>query len=909
MHPILRTLVAGIAAAMMILGFVPLTGSPHSAITGGSVAHAATLTPKGPTFNDTNFTVYIPSDQGIRYYIDVDGENVTKDDLDYAKPGNYTAEDGIERGVPIKVTAKPAGSRDELSGETEWTHEFAPPTVRTPKGPTFNNTNFTVYIPSDHGVRYYIEVDGEPITSPGYDYAGPGTYGAEQGVQRGVPITVTAGLVSDREVLEGDSEWTHEFAPPVTRTPKGPTFNDTNGSVYIPSDYGVRYSIDVDGEAVTSEGHDYAAPGNYTAEHGIERGVPITVTARAVSSQELLDGTTEWIHEFPPAPADPEPVTPKGPTFTDSTRTVYIPSDRGVRYHIDVDGTAVTKDGLDFAKPGAYTEADGIRSGAPITVTAVSAGSQTVLTGVTEWTHEFEPPETLTPKGPTFDEWDATVYIPSDRGIRYYIDVDGTNITVEDLPYAKPGFYGAPEGIRTGVSITVTAQPVSSQAVLDGTTEWEIEFHTRPDRSLASGDEFDDEPPIPNAGWSVYNTRASSLSDVANTVYTKDAVRVKDGNLEIRTARHCLTGDEEPTEETESPGGAVCPAGTRTVYTSGRINTDFLYDAPFEMEVRARMSDRMIDGMHFAAWMRNNQPYCTTPGVERSRMSEIDTMEVLSSRAKTTNTTHVTCEKRKNATGTRRDGHSMPGQIAGAWNTYRMTWDGYAVRYYFNDQLVPSDRGQTPETTGKTLGMDQDDFRSAMNDHPYQVIIDSIVFPDTVTWIPPAKHDRPFPARVDRVDYLRMKPIDDIHPRGAIGRAWKNTDWLGAPLSAEEDAGPVGARKQEFEHGTVYWSSATGAHPVKGEVRKAYDRLDGPDGFLGLPISGENPLAKNGGASQSFEGGQIHWSRDTGAHATRGAIQRHWRSQGWENGRLGYPTSEETPVAGGGVRQSFQGGV
>ena len=139
-------------------------------------------------------------------------------------------------------------------------------------------------------------------------------------------------------------------------------------------------------------------------------------------------------------------------------------------------------------------------------------------------------------------------------------------------------------------------------------------------------------------------------------------------------------------------------------------------------------------------------------------------MEVLSSRARTTNTTHVTCVKRENATGTRRDGHSMPGQIAGAWNTYRMTWDGYAVRYYFNDQLVPSDRGHTPETTGETLGMDQDDFRSAMNDHPYQVIIDSIVFADTVTWVPPANHDEPFPARVDRVDYLRMKPLEDVHP-------------------------------------------------------------------------------------------------------------------------------------------------
>ncbi|MGW9826239.1 LGFP repeat-containing protein/glycosyl hydrolase family 16 [Brevibacterium pityocampae] len=456
--------------------------------------------------------------------------------------------------------------------------------------------------------------------------------------------------------------------------------------------------------------------------------------------------------------------------------------------------------------------------------------------------------------------------------------------------------------------ITITAVSAGPPTVIGGTTEWTHEFPVRPDRPLDAGDEFDDESPLPGTGWTVYDTTRSNLPSDVNTIHTKDAVRVRDGDLEIRTARHCLTGDEIASAENESPDGAVCPEGTRTMYTSGRINTDFLYDAPFEMEVRARMSDDMIDGMYFAAWLLNDQPYCTAPGVEKSQMTEIDTTEVLSARAKTTNTTHVTCEKRENATGTRRDGHSMPGQIAGAWNTYRMTWDGYAVRYYFNDQLVPSVRGQTPETTAETLRMEVDEFRSALNDHPYQIIINSHVFPDTVTWVPPPKHDEPFPARVDRVDYLRMKPLDDVYPRGAIGREWSSTDELGAPVSPEQDAGPASARKQEFEHGTVYWSPDTGAHAVTGAIARTYEDLDGPEGSLGLPTSDERAL-RDGGASQSFEGGQIHWSRDTGAHATRGAIQRHWRSQGWENGRLGYPTSEETPVAGGGVRQSFQGGV
>ncbi|MCF6735436.1 hypothetical protein E9565_09690, partial [Blastococcus sp. KM273129] len=39
----------------------------------------------------------------------------------------------------------------------------------------------------------------------------------------------------------------------------------------------------------------------------------------------------------------------------------------------------------------------------------------------------------------------------------------------------------------------------------------------------------------------------------------------------------------------------------------------------------------------------------------------------------------------------------------------------------------------------------------------------------------------------------------------------------------------------------------------------------------------------------------------------RGAIRDAWAGQGWENGRLGYPTSDPQPVTGG-TRQTFQGG-
>ncbi|NMF01838.1 hypothetical protein HF843_01325, partial [Bifidobacterium boum] len=77
-------------------------------------------------------------------------------------------------------------------------------------------------------------------------------------------------------------------------------------------------------------------------------------------------------------------------------------------------------------------------------------------------------------------------------------------------------------------------------------------------------------------------------------------------------------------------------------------------------------------------------------------------------------------------------------------------------------------------------------------------------------------------------------------------------------------------------------------------------------GILGFPTTDEIKL--NGGASQAFQYGQIHWSPSTGAHFTRGAIQLYWSQRGWQNGWLGWPTGDELTVKGG-ASQTFQHGT
>ncbi|WP_163231744.1 RICIN domain-containing protein [Bifidobacterium aerophilum] len=129
--------------------------------------------------------------------------------------------------------------------------------------------------------------------------------------------------------------------------------------------------------------------------------------------------------------------------------------------------------------------------------------------------------------------------------------------------------------------------------------------------------------------------------------------------------------------------------------------------------------------------------------------------------------------------------------------------------------------------------------------------------------------------------------------------------YLGLPTG---DALTVkGGVSQTFKGGTVFWSKETGAHSVRsGAFLNEYAKMKYEQGKLGFPTSEEQTI--RGGKSQVFQNGQIHWSSATGAHATIGAILSYWSSRGWQNGWLGFPTGDELTVKGG-VSQTFQHGT
>lgn len=150
-------------------------------------------------------------------------------------------------------------------------------------------------------------------------------------------------------------------------------------------------------------------------------------------------------------------------------------------------------------------------------------------------------------------------------------------------------------------------------------------------------------------------------------------------------------------------------------------------------------------------------------------------------------------------------------------------------------------------------------------------------------------------------------PADCVY--GSIGERYRalgaEHGVLGPVVRCESHTRPRAGRYNDFAGGGIYWSPVTGAWEVHGAILGLWNRAGRENGWLGFPLSGENPI--RGGVFQRFEGAHVYWSPDTGPHAVYGAIFDAYGHQGWETGPLGYPTSSEFAIPGG-RRTNFQGG-
>ncbi|WP_275900314.1 hypothetical protein [Pyxidicoccus trucidator] len=139
--------------------------------------------------------------------------------------------------------------------------------------------------------------------------------------------------------------------------------------------------------------------------------------------------------------------------------------------------------------------------------------------------------------------------------------------------------------------------------------------------------------------------------------------------------------------------------------------------------------------------------------------------------------------------------------------------------------------------------------------------------------------------------------------RGLIHAKWAELGWeksaLGYPLTDEQGAADGVGRYSHFQRGSIYFTLATGAHAVSGDINVKWVALSREAGLLGYPLTDETATPDGVGRFNHFQNGSIYWTAATGAHEVHGPIRAKWESMGWERSTLGYPVRDEYAVTGG----------
>ncbi len=194
----------------------------------------------------------------------------------------------------------------------------------------------------------------------------------------------------------------------------------------------------------------------------------------------------------------------------------------------------------------------------------------------------------------------------------------------------------------------------------------------------------------------------------------------------------------------------------------------------------------------------------------------------------------------------------------------------------------------------------------------------------------------------------------EIH--GAIFKfykGWQKRNTLGHLIIDESDTTKAGGKKSLFSKGGIYWSGATGARPVVGQIYvdyeglgesqelgfpkrtevsvpggkeqvfqkvRMYHKTNEPHAFevhgailtryiaiggvrkWGFPVTNESDVkdkAKVIGKSSQFESCTIYWSSSTGAYEVHGSIRKKYVEEyGGPCSDLGFPTSNEFSIPG-----------
>lgn len=189
-----------------------------------------------------------------------------------------------------------------------------------------------------------------------------------------------------------------------------------------------------------------------------------------------------------------------------------------------------------------------------------------------------------------------------------------------------------------------------------------------------------------------------------------------------------------------------------------------------------------------------------------------------------------------------------------------------------------------------------------------------------------------FPWDVFEADFMaylvgastpQVPPVNKINIEAERAKAW---------IGSRKDKDEQLCRKDNgkfvrYDNAVIYWSAMSGAHAIPAggkdfknndipDLQSVYKKYDYENGFLGFPVGDHTTLTdKDGnvvGGVQGFQGGAIYRQKKDGkwidGWAVFGKIRDRWNRDNFENGRWGWPVSDEITTKSGVKYQVFENG-
>ena len=131
--------------------------------------------------------------------------------------------------------------------------------------------------------------------------------------------------------------------------------------------------------------------------------------------------------------------------------------------------------------------------------------------------------------------------------------------------------------------------------------------------------------------------------------------------------------------------------------------------------------------------------------------------------------------------------------------------------------------------------------------------------------------------------------------RGKIRARWQSLGFeggvLGFPTGNIQTNAKTGIYWQNYTGGVIVGNDKYGYWESRGKIRSRWQSLGFEGGGLGFPTSNIQSNSKTGIYWQNYSGGVIVGNDKYGYYESRGKLREYWKRNGFESGKMGFPTS------------------